>query len=96
MASVTYETEVRPVLVNLADSNRQELGCFIRWIGWIDDMDRLVGLIANPFNNTCYHAEIHDILFMDEEPYTLGEWKRIYDENLQLIKEAELGSYTED
>ena len=80
--TVTIEMERRPVLVNV-EGDRQILGYFHQWNkDW-------VGLIEDPFSGKMFTATFRDIIFMDNDPYTLEVWEYIYKENLMLMEEAQ-------
>lgn len=78
---ITVEMERRPVLVNV-EGNRQILGYFHKW------NEEWIALIEDPFSGKIFTADLHDIVFMDREPYTMEVWEYIYRENIRLIQEA--------
>ena len=81
-ATITIEMERRPVLVNI-EGDRQILGYFHKW------NEEWIGLIEDPFSGKMFTADLHDIVFMDREPYTMEVWEYIYKENLRLMEEAQ-------
>lgn len=79
--TIKIEIERRPVLVNVED-NRQILGYFHKW------NEEWIALIEDPFSGKMFTADLHDIVFMDRDPYSMEVWEYIYKENIRLIQEA--------
>ncbi len=78
--TITVEMERRPVLVNV-EGDRQILGYFHKW------NEEWIALIEDPFSGKMFTADLHDIVFMDRDPYSMEVWEYIYNENLRLIEE---------